>query len=379
MEVAARTLSASYKIHVFTLAEKGTRSDNYDIKHDANLTIHYLAQRNFNKSSFIIRAFFELWYSIKLVLKSNSVESDLIIVTSPFMFLLSITAMMSNAPKKIADVRDLVWHYLPSHSLFSRIVKNYFRRKMHHALRKFDAITLTNESEKHWLIRHGFDEELLTVVPNGLSVDKYRQLREVKYTAYSQKFVITYIGNVGSSQHFHSIINAVKDMKDVKLFIIGDGNELKNLQSYIESNKIGNVGLLGKMKWSRLLPFYQTSNMLFASLKNNYDTAIPSKIYEYLATGLPILFQGEGAASDLLLNYENTFCIDADDETGIEKAIWKIKSVKLNRSQKNVQDIGRNFIREKLSSRFVELSARLLNERTLSDIFVDDVLEEISE
>jgi glycosyltransferase involved in cell wall biosynthesis len=379
MEIAARTLSASYKVHVFTLAEKGSRKDNYDIKHDANLTVHYLAQRNFNKSSFIIRVFFEIWYSIKLVLKSNSVESDLVLVTIPFMFLLPVTTMLSNASKKVADVRDLVWHYLPSNSLFRRMVRKFLRAKMHRSLHKFDAITLTNEAEKKWLIRNGFDDSDLIVIPNGLSLDKYRQLRDIRQTTHSQKFIITYVGNVGSSQHFYGIINAVSDMKDVKLYIIGDGNDFKTLQSYVNSKKITNVNLLGKMKWAKIFPFYQTSNLLFASLKENFNTAIPSKLYEYLATGLPVLFQGRGAASDLLMNYENTYIVDQDDTTDLEKVIWKIKNSNTARSPKNTRDIGRNFIREKLSCRFVELSARILNERTLSDVYIDDVLEEISE
>src|SRR4051812_32764362 len=92
MEVAAKVLANSFSVHVFTLNEAGNREGNYKVKCDANLTVHYFSQRNYNKSVFLIRALFELWYSLKLVLKANSIESDLTIVTAPYIFLLPLTA-----------------------------------------------------------------------------------------------------------------------------------------------------------------------------------------------------------------------------------------------------------------------------------------------
>ncbi len=377
MEVAAKTLSSSYKVHVFTLTERGQRTESYDLKHDANLTVHYISQINYNKSVFFIRALFEIWYSLRLILKANSVRSDLTIITIPYIFLLPFAGWFCKADKKIADVRDLVWHYLSSKNFLKKKISKYLTRIMHKSLKKFDAITLTNEAEKRWLIQNGFHEAGLTVIPNGLSQEKYKQLTSVKYSPHSQKITITYIGNIGSSQHFYSLLNAVKEMKDVRLNLIGDGNDFKNLQSYIINKKILNVTLIGKMKWRRIVPYYQTSNILFASLKDNFDTAIPSKLYEYLATGLPIIFQGEGAGADFLRNYENTFIVKSSDSTAIENMIWNIKDLKPAKSQKNISEIGRMFIREKLSTRFVELAARLMNEKELSDVFVEEILEKM--
>lgn len=377
MEVAAKTLSSSYNVHVFTLTERGNRSDNYDMKCDANLTVHYISQRNYNKSFFLIRALFEIWYSLRLILKANSIKTDLALITVPYIFLLPIAVWFCKADKKVADVRDLVWHYLSNDSLLKRKFRQSLTRIMHKSLKKFDAITLTNEAEKRWMIRNGFHESGLTVIPNGLSREKFRQLSEVKYSPHQQKLTITYIGNIGTSQHFYNLLNAVKEMKDVRLNIIGDGNDFRNLQEYISGKNVSNVTLVGKLRWRRTIPYYQTSNILFASLKDNFDTAIPSKLYEYLATGLPIIYQGEGAGADFLRNYENTYIVKSSNSADIERMIWKIKHTKPGKSHRNIQEIGRMFIREKLSTRFIELSALLLNEKTLSNVYVEDVLEKM--
>jgi glycosyltransferase involved in cell wall biosynthesis len=297
-------------------------------------------------------------------------------VTAPYIFLIPVTAWLCKT-RKVADVRDLVWHYLPEGNFIKRFVKNWLQKIMHRSLQKFDAITLTNEAEKRWMMEHGFPESELNVIPNGLSAEKFRQLTEVKYAPHPQKITITYIGNIGSSQHFNCLIDSVREMKDVRLNIVGEGNEFGKLSAYIHSKKIQNVTLTGKLKWRRIVPYYQTANILYASLRDNFDTAIPSKLYEYLATGLPVIYHGDGAGADLIRNYENTFVVNSLNVADLQKVIWKIQELKPGKSYRNIQEIGQNFIREKLSNRFVELCAFLLNEKSLSEIFVEDVLETI--
>ena len=375
MEVAAKTLSRAYKVNVFTLTERGSKLKSHQIKCDENLTVNYLAVKSYSKSFFLVRALFEWWYSLKLVRESNKVKADLVIVSVPFIFLLPVVARYSTARKKIADIRDLVWHYLPATTFFKKIIKARLASWMHRSLSKFDSITITNEAEKRWLLScTSLSEEKLKVIPNGVSTEKFFKLSEMKYVPHTNKFTITYIGNIGSSQHFLSLIDAVKDMLDVRLNLIGDGNEWKNVEKYITNHNIRNVFLHSKKHWIHTLPFYQTSNLLFASLKEEYDTAIPSKLYEYLATGLPVLYLGNGAASNFLGTYKNTFLVLSYETRYLEKMIWNIKRLAPVRATNNIHTIGKLFLREKLSARFIELAAGLLNEKNLSTLFVEDIL-----
>jgi glycosyltransferase involved in cell wall biosynthesis len=375
MEAVAKTLSSSFHVHVFTLSERGTANKEQSVKLDEYLTVHYLPVVSYNKSFFPTRAFFELWYSFRLLRASGKIFSDLSIITIPFMFLLPVFASRCKSKKKIADIRDLVWYYLPGNNLFTRFLKGRLINVMHQALRKFDALTVTNAGEKDWLVRNALiKDEKIVVIENGISASKFKQLSEIRYTPHPHKFSVTYVGNVGTSQHFLSIINAVKEMSGVRLNIVGDGNNLGKLRAYVESKKIKNVFFYGKQKWYRVIPLYQASDLLYASLKDEYDTAIPSKLYEYLATGLPVLYQGSGSAVDFLSGFKNTYILKDTDSGFLEKVIWKIKKLSLNRSGVNIHIIGNRYVREKLSRQFVELSARLLNERIISDIFVEDIL-----
>jgi glycosyltransferase involved in cell wall biosynthesis len=377
MESVARTLSASFEVNVFTLTEKGKKPRANVEQWNDDLKVHYLYLPNYPKNIFLIRAFFEWWYSKKLVRFSNSVNCDLVMFTSPFMFLLNSVANLSNCKNKVADIRDLVWHYLPAKNFVQRKLKSVVTRHVHSSFEKFIAITVTNHSEKDWLIKNAnVNPEKIEVIPNGLSEDKFRFLQTIRYSKPQKDFVISYIGNIGSAQVFIPLIEAIRNKEGVKLNLIGDGNERENIQRYLLEEDVRNVFVPGKLRWARIIPYYQSSSILYSGLKEEFNTAVPSKIYEYLSTGLPILFLGQGATKSLLENFDNIYAIDDYSEEALKKAIAKIRYEKPANSLPNTLAIGENFIREKISLNFVELLAGILNEKVPGEIFVEDLLKQ---
>lgn len=375
MEAAANALSSAYKVNVFALAERGSSVKEHTVKCNEHLSIHYLPVKSYAKSNFFVRAYFEWVYAMKLIRKSNSIHADLAIITIPFMFLLPVAAMFCKAKIKVADIRDIVWDYLSASTPIKRLVKLRLMAWMHRSLTKFNAVAVTNEVEKKWLLLNTtLKEDKLFVIPNGISMEKFSRLSELEYAPHPQKFTITYIGNIGTSQHFYTLINSVKEMRDVRLVLVGSGNEWSNIKNYLSTNSIQNVFLHEKKKWIRTLPFYQSSNLLFASLKEDFDTAIPSKLYEYLSTGLPVLYLGKGAAAAFLKTFSNTFVVGIYEEKYLERVIWNVMRLAPVRSGKNMLTIKKNFIREKLSNRYVEIAARLLNSKEISNVFIEDIL-----
>jgi len=297
--------------------------------------------------------------------------------TSPFMFLLNSVANLSNCKNKVADIRDLVWHYLPAKNFVQRKLKSVVTRHVHSSFEKFIAITVTNHSEKDWLIKNAnVNPEKIEVIPNGLSEDKFRFLQTIRYSKPQKDFVISYIGNIGSAQVFIPLIEAIRNKEGVKLNLIGDGNERENIQRYLLEEDVRNVFVPGKLRWARIIPYYQSSSILYSGLKEEFNTAVPSKIYEYLSTGLPILFLGQGATKSLLENFDNIYAIDDYSEEALKKAIAKIRYEKPANSLPNTLAIGENFIREKISLNFVELLAGILNEKVPGEIFVEDLLKQ---
>ena len=376
MESAARVLSASFDVNVFTLTERGKKARATTEMWNDNLHVHYLYMPDYPKGLYIIRALMEWVYARKLVRFSNTVECDLVLFTSPFMFLLNAVAKLCKCRMIVADIRDIVWHYLPEKNILNRKVKQIVTKSVHASFEKFTAMTVTNQSEKEWLLSNAnVRKEKIRVIPNGLSEDKFRFLQTVRYSKPKKDFIISYIGNIGSAQVFIPLIEAIRNKEGVKLNLIGDGNARECIQKYLLEEDVRNVFIPGKLRWARIIPYYQSSSILYSGLKPEFDTAIPSKIYEYLSTGLPILFLGKGATVSLLENFDNIYSLDDYTEEGLKKAIAKIRYDKPANSLPNTLAIGENFIREKISQNFVELAAGILNEKTTSEIFVEDLFK----
>lgn len=376
MESAARVLSASFDVNVFTLTERGKKARATTEMWNDNLHVHYLYMPDYPKGLYIIRALMEWVYARKLVRFSNTVECDLVLFTSPFMFLLNAVAKLCKCRMIVADIRDIVWHYLPEKNILNKKIKQVVTKSVHASFEKFSAMTVTNQSEKEWLLANAnVRKEKISVIPNGLSEDKFRFLQTVRYSKPKKDFIISYIGNIGSAQVFIPLIEAIRNKEGVKLNLIGDGNARECIQKYLLEEDVRNVFIPGKLRWARIIPYYQSSSILYSGLKPEFDTAIPSKIYEYLSTGLPILFLGKGATVSLLENFDNIYSLDEYTEEGLKKAIAKIRYDKPANSLPNTLAIGENFIREKISQNFVELAAGILNEKTTSEIFVEDLFK----
>jgi glycosyltransferase involved in cell wall biosynthesis len=257
----------------------------------------------------------------------------------------------------------------------NRKIKQAVTKSVNNSFDKFSAITVTNHSEKEWLLTNAnISNEKIKVIPNGLSEDKFRFLQTVRYSKPKKDFIISYIGNIGSAQVFIPLIEAIRNKEGVKLNLIGDGNARESIQKYLLAEDVRNVFIPGKLRWARIIPYYQSSSILYSGLKPEFDTAIPSKIYEYLSTGLPILFLGKGATVTLLENFDNIYSLDDYTEEGLKKAIAKIRFEKPANSLPNTLAIGQNFLRERISQNFVELIAGLLNEKIPGKVFVEDFL-----
>ena len=366
LEALVGTLSEEYKVNVFTLTEIGERAKEKEVQLNDHITVHYTNLPGYKKSWFFVRAIFECIYSFRIAFKAARKPCDLTFATTPYMFLIPAVILAGSRSRKIMDVRDLVWCYLPERNFIQRWIKSVFTRMVKYFLGKYDFITVTNTAEQDWIVKGTtVPESRIRIISNGISEDKFKRLSTIKYFQPENPFVITYIGNIGNGQDLSPILEAVKGVHDIKLNLIGDGIELEEFKRKVKTENLRNVRLHGKLKWSRLLPFYQTSTILFARLGKNYQSAIPSKLFEYLSTGLPIIFSGSGEAAKLLKQFENTFVLESEDPAALRQLILQIKSLPLTRSFENILKTEELFIRERINQNLLPVISSLLQTESI--------------
>lgn len=116
--------------------------------------------------------------------------------------------------------------------------------------------------------------------------------------------LVLYAGNMGDGQGLQNIIpNVASALQGKARFrLIGDGGKRELLQNLLVEKSISNVQLVNPVPRAELFDEYRVADILFLHL-NDYKAfrkVLPSKIFEYAATGKPILAGVGGYAADFL-------------------------------------------------------------------------------
>ena len=111
---------------------------------------------------------------------------------------------------------------------------------------------------------------------------------------------IVYAGLFGVAQDIYALLRSI-DFKamGVEMHLYGGGNQAKDIQEYIEDGdkNIWYHGYLPKQEMSSELRKYDLSIIPLAA---HIYGAVPSKIFDLLPEGIPILFSGEGEGARLV-------------------------------------------------------------------------------
>ncbi len=115
---------------------------------------------------------------------------------------------------------------------------------------------------------------------------------------------VLYAGNIGEGQGLHRIVPGLAKAAGpaYEFRLVGDGGRIQMLREALEEAGVGNVRIWPPVDRARLMQLYRDSDYLFLHL-NDYAAfrkVLPSKIFEYAATGKPILAGVAGHCAQFL-------------------------------------------------------------------------------
>ncbi|WP_042701845.1 glycosyltransferase family 4 protein [Thermococcus sp. PK] len=239
---------------------------------------------------------FPLLASIWLIFKRNL--ADVILITSPppQMYIVALTGKLLRK-KVIVDIRDLFLDVSVNLGFIKKgsLVERIFRFLESKALQEAEAITVVTPKIREQLVEdYGINPTKCHVVPNGVDLETFN-CKEPK-----RKLQMVYTGYFGHAQDFDTFLEgyALVDEKDrVPLVLAGSGENLEETLQQAKdlglSEWVRYIGMLSRKEVVKLLC---SSAIGVAPIKadESLKYAIPSKIYEYLACGLPFIGVGIG-------------------------------------------------------------------------------------
>jgi len=141
---------------------------------------------------------------------------------------------------------------------------------------------------------------------------------------HSEYKEILYAGNIGEGQGLHRIIPSIASRlpPSWRIRIIGDGARRSLLKTAISG--LDNVILAAPVPRCELFKFYRMASVLFVHLNDYpaFENVLPSKLFEYAASGKPVLAGVKGVAATFVRdNIENSAVFPPCDTDGFLKAL----------------------------------------------------------
>ncbi len=152
----------------------------------------------------------------------------------------------------------------------------------------------SEHTDKVWLVGNGFDESVAQSEYDQSIVDKYE---------LENRFTCVYIGNIGLAQGLGALLNvaAKTKHKDIQFLCFGMGAEKEMLERRVQDEGLTNVKFCGVVDHSKVFSILSRAKLSFIPLKNsNMKDSVPTKVYEALGIGCPVLLVAEGDSADVV-------------------------------------------------------------------------------
>ena len=270
------------------------------------LTIHRIKIPRHNSGMLAqSRAFFAYAMDARKLIKHN--DYDLVYATSGRLMTAVLGAYFAKNLRRplYLDIRDIfadaIYDALPYKA--GLVLKPVFSMLERYAVNYAGRVNLVSAGFLPYF-QQRYPRNDFDLFTNGIDYQFLNSASEQCPTRISKVLTVVYAGNIGEGQGLHKIIPELAQQYSGKLLfkIFGDGGRANELTSKLRLLGCHNVILHPPVKRDELVNIYQSADILFLHL-NNFDAfkkVLPSKLFEYAATGKPIWAGVAGYAAEFI-------------------------------------------------------------------------------
>lgn len=234
-----------------------------------------------------------------------------------------------------------------------------YRRSAH-------IISLTNAFKQNLALR-GIPAEKITVVINGVDLDRYAPRPKDEALArqwgLSGKFVAGYIGTHGLSHALENVIHTADVMRNdagVQFLFVGAGASRQMLIDEANKRGLTNVTFIPAQPKETIPSFWSLCDVALVHLKNSevFTTVIPSKIFEAMGMGLPIIMAGPPNEGSAIVDREGAgLTVSAEDPNALAAAVRRMRDDEAFRKTCAVRSYAAapNYTREKQAKDVIDV------------------------
>jgi glycosyltransferase involved in cell wall biosynthesis len=293
----------------------------------------------------------------------------------PFSTLCSawLVAKMSRLPL-VVDLRDL-WVDNPT-KLIARRLKRRIEKILECIVLSGSAAVLTTAQSSAELLRTKYQrssEKIFTIYNGFEEKDFSSQLNTDKCSRNGRIFTISHMGSLYANitpvpflvglKTFVDKLNKSKSGKGIEVRFVGQTTAFR--EEFEKHDGVGVLKIEDPVEHPVAVEIMKQSDVLLLIMADNNQRVIPAKLFEYLATGRPILgiVPLDGEVAELLQQAGNAWVVDVGDAEGIARCLsdihekWSAGELVSKTNQEYVGKFERRYLTSQLCDVFVSVAS----------------------
>lgn len=217
-----------------------------------------------------------------------------------------------------------------------------------------DRITVSAKGQKERLTAYGLREDKIVHIPNGVDVDRFRpgagDPAFRKRHGLTNKFVALYHGTHGVSHGLGTVLDAAAllarrpDATDIVFVLMGDGAERAMLVERASREGLANVVFAESVPHEQVPAVLNEIDLGLVHLRRLplFDAVQPSKMFEFMACGRPLVLAVGGEARDIVLAAGCGTCVHPESPAELANAVVALRDDRNRRAEMGAA--GRRFV-----------------------------------
>lgn len=177
---------------------------------------------------------------------------------------------------------------------------------------KAARIVSVTHSFKKTLIARGVDADKIVVVTNGVDMSRFTPMPKdaelVRTLGLEGKFVAGYVGTHGLAHHLETLLDAAETFRSqpdgaaFHFILLGDGARKQALKDESARRGLDNVTFIDSVPKEEVVRYWSLLDVAVIHLSRSdvFTTVIPSKLFECMGMGLPVLHGVAGESADIV-------------------------------------------------------------------------------
>lgn len=262
-------------------------------------------------------------------------KPDVIVATTP-QFFVGITAWLASFFRGIPFILEVadIWpaSIVGVGAMHKSILIRGLEKLELFLYRRATSIIVLTPAFKKNLTSRNIPENKITVVINGVELAKYTPLEKDTLLAaklnidIEKKFIVGYIGTHGMAHALKNVLQAAESLSNsnILLLFVGAGSTRDELIAYATKKQLNNVKFVSAQPKKSISSVWSLCDVALVHLKNDpvFAEVIPSKIFEAMGMGLPILLAApKGEASEIVTQQKVGIWVPAEEPQALADAI----------------------------------------------------------